>query len=93
MSAAAHFAGTTLPRGFTYTGMGLSAISTLDNYVQLIDRFNINDALQAGIGTTLVGVGLGVSAGIITSPVAVPVVLIGGVGLFIWEQAEGYYGW
>ncbi len=59
-----------------------------DNVFQLTNGFNWNDAGQVGAGGALIGVGFFASA-----PVTVPVVFIGGIGLFIWEQTENYYGW
>ncbi|MGB4775956.1 MAG: hypothetical protein WBP45_12335 [Daejeonella sp.] len=87
-TVSAEIMGVTLPGGFVFAGHALTLTSLADNTVQLSEGFNYNDAAQLGVGAVLIG-----TAFIATAPVSVPVVFIGGLGLFVWELAEGQNGW
>ncbi|MES2651405.1 MAG: hypothetical protein V4663_06670 [Bacteroidota bacterium] len=82
-SLSAHLMGIQMPAGFVYSGHILTATSIIDNTVQLSEGFNWNDASQLGVGGVLIG-----TAFIASAPVSVPVVFIGGLGLFFWEVFE-----
>lgn len=84
----AHIMGISMPAGYIFTGHVLTATSMLDNAVQISEGFNWNDASQLGVGGVLIG-----TAFVFSAPISVPVVFIGGVGLFIWELAENQNQW
>lgn len=61
------------------TGKVTPWVGLADNGYQLYQAFNWNDAAQLAAGAALIG---------FSSSLGAPVILVGGIGLFVWELAE-----
>ena len=79
---AAYFNSAALPAWFRATGRGFAYFGPVDNALQIVDEgFNALDITQLAIGGALIG---------FSSTLGAPVVLVGGVGLMVWEMYEQY---